>query len=151
MAKKRAAKTAKKASAKKSTTKTTKKRAAKRTKKSAPKKTAAAKKNAAKAAASAMKDIIARARDHYRRAPADRVFVVTDGKTLADLRDLTEALEDMAQHVFDHHVNDMRHDFANWVEEVLHEQALAEELRGTERNPHQHQRAIYRHIVRRVW
>ena len=106
---------------------------------------------AAKAAAMAMKDIIARARDHFRQAPADRVFVLANGKVLKDLRELADSFEDMAEPVFAHHVNDQRHDFANWVHEILHEKALAEQLREAHRDPLTQQNTIYRHIVRRVW
>lgn len=135
-----------KKTAKKSRKKTTKKAVKKR---SAP--TTQAQANATKAAANAMKDIIARARDHFRKAPQEHVFYVVDGRTIQDLRELAEALEDMAEQVFSHHVNHERHDFANWVHEVLQERALAEQLREANKHPEHHQRVIYRHIVRRAW
>ncbi len=143
--KKTAKRATKKKTAKKATTKKTTKKSS--TKKSAP----AAQEKAAKAAASAMKDIIARARDHFRKAPKEHTFFVADGRTIQDLRELAEALEEMADHVFAHHVNEHRHDFANWVHEVLQERALAEQLREAQRHPESHQRVIYRHIVRRAW
>lgn len=144
---------------KKASTKTTKKAAKKTTKKTAKKSTRKTANNtskgaehkAANAAASAMKDIIARARDHFRKAPQEHVFYVMDGRSIQDLRELAESLEDMAEHVFAHHVNDERHDFANWVHEVLQERALAEQLREAQKHPDAHQRVIYRHIVRRAW
>ncbi len=145
---KKAAKKATKKVAKKTTKKAAKKTTTRATKKAATKST---QEQAAKAAASAMKDIIARARDHFRKAPKEHVFFIADGRTIQDLRELAEALEDMAEHVFSHHVNDHRHDFANWVHEVLQERALAEQLRETHRHPDHHQRVIYRHIVRRAW
>jgi hypothetical protein len=125
-----------------------KKAAKKRQSKAKPK---ANNQKAAAASAKAMQDIIARARDHFRRAPEHQTFYIVDGRSLADLRELAEALDEMAEHVFHHHVNHDRHDFANWVHEVLHEHALAEELRETERHPQAHQHRILRHIVRRTW
>lgn len=141
----------KKATKKKSTKKASKK---KTTKKSTSKKTA--KKNvdskkAAQAAASAMRDIIARARDHFKKAPAQHVFILHDGSQLKDLFDLAQALEDIQEHVFRHHVNDDRHDFANWVQNVLDEHSLADEMREARKHPESHERIIYRHITRRVW
>lgn len=139
----------------KKTAKKTTKKAAKRTakRKAAPKKAAGkhGAEQAAKAAAMAMQDIIARARDHFRQAPQEQVFYLIDGKQLADLRDLVEALDEMAEHTFGHHVTGDRHDFASWVQEVLQERALADELRAAEPHPRAHQHVIYRHIVRRTW
>lgn len=157
-AKKTTKKAVKKTTTKAAAKKTVKKAAKKTTKKAAKKAPAAkntttksAEQQAAKAAATAMKDIIARARDHFRKAPKENVFYVSDGRTIQDLRELAEALEEMADHVFSHHVNDDRHDFANWVHEVLQERALAEQLRVAHKHPDSHQRVIYRHIVRRAW
>lgn len=144
-------KTSKKSSTKK---KASKKKATKKKKtssKKSAKKKSVNKKDATKAAASAMKDIIARARDHFKRAPAQHVFILHSGEELKDLFDLAKKLEDIADHVFAHHVNDDRHDFANWVQKVLDEHALADQLREARKHPEDHQRIIYRHITRRVW
>lgn len=149
--KKKAAKKATKKTARKSTKKAAKKKATKKTTSKAKKSTQKAADEAAKAAATAMRDIIARARDHFRQAPEQHVFFVKNGAQLRNLRELAEFLEDVESHVFDHHVTEDRHDFANWVHEVLHERALAEQLRQAQRHPEAHQRVIYRHIVRRVW
>lgn len=146
--------TTKKASAKKTTKKKAapKKSAAKKSssKKSTPKKKAT-KKQAAQAAAKAMQDIVARARDHFKQAPKEHVFVLHGGSTIKDLRELAEALEEMHEHVFKHHVNDDKHDFAAWVQHVLDEQALADQLREARAHPQSHGHVIYRHITRRVW
>lgn len=151
---------------KKSSTKKKKSAAKKTTKKaSKPKKTAAKKKTsqkkatkkttskqqASKAAAKAMQDVIARARDHFKQAPSEHVFVLRGGATIKDLRELAEALEEMQEHVFKHHVNEDKHDFAAWVQHVLDEHALAEQLRETRKHPEAHGHVIYRHITRRVW
>jgi hypothetical protein len=145
-------KTASKKSSKKTASKkSTKKKTSK--KKSTTKKTTSKvdSKKATQAAASAMKDIIARARDHFKRAPAQHVFVLHGGQELKDLFDLAKALEDIQEEVFRHHVNDDRHDFANWVKNVLDEHALADEMREARKHPEAHERIIYRHITRRVW
>lgn len=137
--------TSKKSTPKKSATK--KKKSS--TKKSSKKKTS--KKQAAQAAAKAMQDIVSRARDHFKQAPREHVFVLHGGETIKDLRELAEALEEMQEHVFKHHVNDEKHDFAAWVQHVLDEQALADQLREAREHPQAHGHVIYRHITRRVW
>jgi len=143
------AKPAQKTAVKKTAVNSAKKTSAKKsTKEKTPE---VAQQQAVQAAAKAMKDIIARARDHFRTAPKENTFFVADGQTIKDLRELAEVLEEMTDHVFGHHVNDERHDFANWVHEVLQERALAEQLREAHRHPQANQRVIYRHIVRRAW
>ncbi|MFT4250292.1 MAG: helix-hairpin-helix domain-containing protein [Candidatus Woesearchaeota archaeon] len=156
---------AKKKAVKKTTKKAAKKASSKKkpaARKTSSKKTSAKKKKskrsssvnakqAASAAAAAMKDIVARARDHFKTAPREHVFILHSGEELKDLFDLARALEDIADHVFAHHVNEDRHDFANWVQHVLDEHALAEDLRESRRHPQAHERVIYRHITRRVW
>lgn len=139
---------ARKATGKTKNKKSTTKKSSKKTKKKSSKKDT---KKAAKAAAKAMEDIIARARDHFKQAPEEHHFHLRSGSRLKDLRELAEALEEMEEHVFRHHVTDDRHDFANWVQDVLDEHALAEQLRDTRKHPEAHGHVIYRHITRRVW
>ncbi len=106
---------------------------------------------AARAATLALKDIVARARDHFKKAPYEHVFVLHSGESIADLRELAEAFEEMNHELFSYHVNAHRHDFSTWIREVLQEHALAEELEKTRKHPQEHSYVIYRHITRRVW
>lgn len=137
------------------TSKTTKKKSSKKTSKTTKSKKKASKpkhtKKGDKAAQDALKDIIARARDHFKRAPDEHVFILHGGETIKDLRELAEALEQMQEHVFRHHVNDEKHDFAAWVHHVLDEHALAKQLREARKHPEYQGHVIYRHITRRVW
>ena len=61
-------------------------------------------------------------------APVERHFVVADGRKLKSLVDLAKALETMSEEVFRHHVNDIRNDFSNWVNDVFQDAGLSEEL-----------------------
>lgn len=109
------------------------------------------KQQAARSAERALEDITARARDHFKQAPNEQVFVLCTGEQLRDLRELAQALEGMREEVFRHHVNEDKHDFAAWIQHVLDEHALADELRESRKHPEKHGHAIYRHITRRVW
>ena len=61
-------------------------------------------------------------------APEEHHFVVADGRKLKSLVDLAKALETMSEEVFKHHVNDLRNDFSNWVNDVFQDAGLSEEL-----------------------
>lgn len=55
-------------------------------------------------------------------------FHLSDGRVLEDLKQLRDALRVMPEEVYEHHVNDDRNDFANWVGDFF-DQGLAMGLR----------------------
>lgn len=55
-------------------------------------------------------------------------FYSVDGKIIKSLADLHLALVLMDEKHFYFHVNENRHDFANWVEHVLDEGKLAQKI-----------------------
>jgi hypothetical protein len=64
------------------------------------------------------------------QAPADKVFWLRGGATIANLRELREAFDSgMSDEQFAHHVGPGRNDFACWVEEVLGNPQCARALR----------------------
>ncbi|MDA8596998.1 hypothetical protein N9L26_01535 [Candidatus Pacebacteria bacterium] len=62
-------------------------------------------------------------------ANGEECFWTTDGKILRDLTELKEALDQISEETFVHHVNEERNDFADWVEQVLADRACATDLR----------------------
>lgn len=88
-------------------------------KKAAPKKVAAKKTTAVKAAG--LKKIVVASDKHS--------FWLNDGQILNDLIALKNAFSKMEKEVYHYHTKNGRHDFANWVEDVLHDSLLAEDLR----------------------
>ena len=64
------------------------------------------------------------------RVPAELVFYCNDGSVFADLRDLAEGLAVMSDETFAYHSNLDKHDFANWVKDVIMEEELANVLAG---------------------
>jgi len=48
--------------------------------------------------------------------------------------------------VFNHHVNNSRNDFANWVNDILEEKTLAEDLKSL-KNIRDMELAIFKYIV----
>jgi len=55
-------------------------------------------------------------------------FWLKDGRILKNLNDLYNALTNMAEEVFKHHVNAAKNDFHNWVRDIQQDQKLARGL-----------------------
>ncbi len=62
-------------------------------------------------------------------------FWVHDGQILNSLKALHEALLTMEKAVYGHHVTKEKHDFADWVESVLKDDACANALRKAKTAP----------------
>ncbi len=58
----------------------------------------------------------------------EHCFFTKDGKVLRNLADLKEELKVMPPGVFNHHVNDQRNDFSNWVRDVFGHEKLADKI-----------------------
>ena len=58
-------------------------------------------------------------------------FYLHEGGSLKNFEDLFAALQDMPEHVFLHHVNEEKNDFARWSRDVFGEVALARKLDTT--------------------
>ncbi|MGB9748522.1 MAG: hypothetical protein ACP5OZ_02985 [Candidatus Woesearchaeota archaeon] len=60
--------------------------------------------------------------------PESKYFVLKDGKRLASIQELVEALRVISDDVFYHHVNDFKNDFENWVRFVFLNNELADKI-----------------------
>ncbi|MBN2459055.1 hypothetical protein JXB28_02125 [Candidatus Woesearchaeota archaeon] len=63
--------------------------------------------------------------------PHEKWFFFAHGRKAKNIEGLKEVMEKIDDIEFNHHVNDQRNDFANWVEHVFGEQELAARLRKT--------------------
>lgn len=106
---------------KKSTRKSTKKTAKKTTRKTT-KKTTRNTKNTASQKKKQRKRVLICAKDK-------ECFWSSDGKILANLVDLKDALEHMADETFKQHANKEKNDFADWIGQVLKDRELATAIR----------------------
>jgi hypothetical protein len=64
-----------------------------------------------------------------RHVKDDRSFRLHMGTSIRSLKELSEALDIMADRTFHHHVTEARNDFSNWVKDVLGDEELAEGMR----------------------
>jgi hypothetical protein len=83
------------------------------------------------------------------RAPEHHHFVLVDGRRFGDIKELADALEDMADLTWNHHVNDTKNDFANWIHDVFSETELAARIRAAS-GKHHAQIVLYRTILERI-
>ena len=60
--------------------------------------------------------------------PEDKVFWLNDGKVLKNLQELSAALADVSEETFAYHANKEKNDFKNWVNEVLGDKKLADNI-----------------------
>ena len=75
----------------------------------------------------------------------DSQFWLADGKTLKNLHELRNALQQMDDTVFGHHVNEERHDFHNWVKDVHQDEKLAEAMLQQK-----HRKGVLYEVARRI-
>lgn len=61
--------------------------------------------------------------------PEEDWFYFAHGREASSIKGLYKALKSMHKAEFEHHVNDMRNDFASWVEGVFDETDLAQTIR----------------------
>ena len=55
-------------------------------------------------------------------------FWVNNGPVIKNLEELYNALADMSNEVFMHHVNKEKNDFSSWVRDILGDKILADDL-----------------------
>jgi hypothetical protein len=62
------------------------------------------------------------------KVPAEYVFWCHDGRIFTDLYDLMEGLNTMSDETFAYHSNLVKHDFSNWIRDIIGDEELADEL-----------------------
>ncbi len=85
----------------------------------------------------------------FGKAPEKYSFNLGDGRKLQSVYELIDELETMADDTFRNYVTDTENHFANWIQDVFSEKALADELRHV-KDRIDTQRAILKHFVREL-
>jgi hypothetical protein len=60
--------------------------------------------------------------------PVEYVFWSRDGSIFGSMKELAEGLSAMSDETFTYHSNSEKHDFSNWVRDVIKDEKLASEL-----------------------
>ena len=57
------------------------------------------------------------------------VFRCYDGQILSNLEELENALSDMPNETYGHHVSEEKNDFSTWVRDIIEDEKLANDLK----------------------
>lgn len=60
----------------------------------------------------------------------EHYFVLADGRQVKSLIELVDALDDIEDDVFSHHVNSHKNDFSTWIRQVFRENELADSIQN---------------------
>jgi hypothetical protein len=82
-----------------------------------------------------------------KNAPADQVFFMVNGQKLKNYGELAKVLGRIEDNVFNHHVNEYKNDFVNWIRDVFKDIELAKKIAGI-KDKDKMQLVIYKHIMR---
>jgi hypothetical protein len=81
-----------------------------------------------------------------RDIPQEKYFILANGQPVKNVAELAAILDQLEDHVFNHHVNTDRNDFHNWVKDVFEDVELARKISGVGDKKHM-QLVIYRHMA----
>ncbi|GIU70372.1 MAG: hypothetical protein KatS3mg002_1608 [Candidatus Woesearchaeota archaeon] len=79
----------------------------------------------------------------------DKYFILCDGRTIKDYRELAAILETISDDVFYYHVSSERNDFANWIRDVFGEEELADKIRNS-KSRHEMIAILYKHLFEKL-
>ena len=68
------------------------------------------------------------ARRYLSDAHPDQCFWVNNGQILKNLEELANALPEINEDTYKHHVNEEKNDFSKWINAVIGDQKLANDL-----------------------
>ena len=68
------------------------------------------------------------ARKYLSDAPPEQCFWVNNGPILKNVEELANALPELNDEAFHHHVNNEKNDFSSWIKDTIGDQKLANDL-----------------------
>jgi septum site-determining protein MinD len=69
------------------------------------------------------------------KSPKDNSFKLKNGRELMCIKDLVMALESMEDETFNHHVNNDKNDFSNWIKDAIGHKRLGERIKNMRTKP----------------
>ena len=68
------------------------------------------------------------ATDYLRDVAPEQCFWVNNGAILKNMEELANSLQEMGSETFEHHVNNGKNDFSNWIKYAIGDEKLANDL-----------------------
>ena len=68
------------------------------------------------------------ARKYLSDVASEQCFWINNGPILKNLEELANVLPEISDDTFQHHVNNEKNDFSNWIRDVVGDQQLANDL-----------------------
>ena len=68
------------------------------------------------------------ARKYLSDVASEQCFWINNGPILKNLEELANVLPEISDDTFQHHVNNEKNDFSNWIKDVVGDQQLANDL-----------------------
>ncbi|MDD9954219.1 MAG: hypothetical protein OXR66_07855 [Candidatus Woesearchaeota archaeon] len=81
-----------------------------------------------------------------REVPDHQYFILANGKPVKHVAELASLLDQLEEHVFDHHVTPDKNDFHSWVKDVFADVQLARKIAGVG-SKKRLQLVIYKHLA----
>lgn len=82
-----------------------------------------------------------------KRIPKEQYFVLADGTAVGHYLSLADVLEKVEETVLSHHVNEIKNDFASWIDDVFEEKELSKLVKGS-KSPEEIRLHIYKHVIK---
>ena len=67
-------------------------------------------------------------REYLSDCSSEQCFWVNDGPILKNMEELANALPQMSDETYNHHVNNEKNDFSRWINDVIGDQQLSNNL-----------------------
>lgn len=64
----------------------------------------------------------------YKNVPSEKSFILCDGKSIHNCKELADILVTVSDDIFGYHVTDTKNDFANWINDVFEDHDLAKKI-----------------------
>lgn len=85
----------------------------------------------------------------FENVEEEKTFFLNDGRIIRNVYELANALNDMKEKTFKHHVNKKKNDFSEWIRDVVHEEKLANEIARLVMKD-KIQIAIQKHVIQKM-
>ncbi len=82
-------------------------------------------------------------------APQENCFILCNGRPVKNVQELADALGELGDYAFNHHVTPDKNDFATWVRNIFQDEELASQLANSN-ELHNTRIIMYKHLVNKL-